>query len=132
MTLAASKRGDVLIHLISPLGTRSNLIAKRPRDYSRAGFNDWPFMSVHMWGEAPEGKWILEVQNEGRSIVQLKHWGLVLHGTPEQPNPTLMAVGGGSKQQASSPSEEEKEQQPEAKPSLPLPSGGVPVGYLSG
>ncbi len=46
VTLAASKRGDVQIFLVSPSGTRSNLVAKRPRDYSRAGFNDWPFMTV--------------------------------------------------------------------------------------
>lgn len=46
VTLGASKRGDVQIWLISPQGTRSNLIAKRPKDYSRAGFNDWPFLTV--------------------------------------------------------------------------------------
>ncbi len=46
VTLAASKRGDVQIALTSPSGTRSLLIAKRPKDYSRAGFNDWPFLTV--------------------------------------------------------------------------------------
>ena len=46
VTLGAAKRGDVQIWLISPKGTRSNLIAKRPKDYSRAGFNDWPFLTV--------------------------------------------------------------------------------------
>ena len=47
VTLGASKRGDVQIWLVSPKGTRSNLIAKRPKDYSRAGFNDWPFLTVN-------------------------------------------------------------------------------------
>ncbi len=46
VTLAASKRGDVQIALTSPSGTRSLLIAKRPKDYSRAGFNNWPFLTV--------------------------------------------------------------------------------------
>jgi subtilisin-like proprotein convertase family protein len=46
VTLAASKRGDVQISLTSPKGTKSLLIDKRPKDYSRAGFNDWPFLTV--------------------------------------------------------------------------------------
>ena len=46
VTLAASKRGDVQISLTSPKGTKSLLIAKRPKDYSRAGFTDWPFLTV--------------------------------------------------------------------------------------
>lgn len=33
---------------------------------SRSGFNQWPFMSVHTWGEAPHGNWQLEIHNEGR------------------------------------------------------------------
>ena len=48
VTLGASKRGDVQISLTSPKGTRSLLIAKRPKDYSRAGFNDWPFLTVNV------------------------------------------------------------------------------------
>lgn len=48
VTLAATKRGDVRIFVVSPSGTRSNLLAKRPRDYSRAGFNDWPFLTVRL------------------------------------------------------------------------------------
>ena len=46
VTLGAAKRGDVRIYLTSPKGTKSLLIAKRPKDYSRAGFNDWPFLTV--------------------------------------------------------------------------------------
>ena len=46
VTLGASRRGDVVIWLVSPSGARSNLVARRPKDYSRAGFNDWPFLSV--------------------------------------------------------------------------------------
>ncbi|TRY74010.1 hypothetical protein TCAL_03361 [Tigriopus californicus] len=70
VTLSATKRGDVAIFLISPSGTRSSLIAKRPRDYSRAGFQGWPFLTVH---------------NDGRSIVELKEWSLSFLGTSEEP-----------------------------------------------
>lgn len=70
----ASRRGDLQIQLTSPQGTKSTLLAKRPHDISKAGFNQWPFMSVHTWGERPHGTWKLEIHNEGRyqgkSIVQ--------------------------------------------------------------
>ena len=46
VSLEAPKRGDVQISLTSPSGTKSLLIAKRPKDYSRAGFKDWPFLTV--------------------------------------------------------------------------------------
>lgn len=38
----------------------------RLHDVSRSGFSNWPFMSVHTWGEAPHGDWQLEIHNEGR------------------------------------------------------------------
>lgn len=89
VTLAASKRGDVQIALTSPKGTRSFLIAKRPKDYSRAGFNDWPFLTVHMWEESPVGTWTLEVLNDGKAIVELKEWSISVFGTEEHPQPNL-------------------------------------------
>ena len=69
VTLSATKRGDVQINLISPSGTKSTLIDKRIKDYSRTGFNDWPFLSVGLketifmtmlkksifWGEKIQG-----------------------------------------------------------------------------
>jgi len=87
VSLSASKRGDVQITLISPGGTRSVLIDKRPKDYSRLGFNDWPFLTVHMWEESPVGVWTLEVFNDGRAIVELKDWKLVFWGTETPPQP---------------------------------------------
>ena len=48
VSLQAAKRGDVRINLTSPRGTKSLLIAKRPKDYSRAGFKDWPFLTVRI------------------------------------------------------------------------------------
>lgn len=62
----ASRRGDLQIQLTSPQGTKSTLLAKRSHDVSKAGFNQWPFMSVHTWGERPHGTWKLEIHNEGR------------------------------------------------------------------
>ncbi|XP_014368198.2 furin-like protease 1, isoforms 1/1-X/2 isoform X1 [Papilio machaon] len=83
VSLSAARRGDLRIALTSPAGTRVTLLAPRAHDSSRAGFNSWPFMSVHMWGEAPLGVWQLEVSNEGRYMgrATLQEWSLTLYGT---------------------------------------------------
>ncbi|GFU97866.1 hypothetical protein TNCV_1103742 [Trichonephila clavipes] len=61
---------------------------QRPIDGSRAGFQAWPFMTVHTWGENPDGVWKLEVHNEGRFYgrATLKEWYLHLYGTTEDPD----------------------------------------------
>ena len=91
ITLTAVKRGDVQIWLVSPQGTRSNLLTKRPRDHSRSGYNDWPFLTVHMWEESPIGTWTLEVINEGRRPIELKDWKLVFLGTETHPQPSIQS-----------------------------------------
>lgn len=66
VTLTASRRGDLHIYLVSPFGTRSTLLAQRPNDNAEQGFKNWPFMTVHSWGEPPNGNWTLEVHNDGK------------------------------------------------------------------
>ena len=67
VTLSASRRGEVEVFLTSPQGTRSTLLARRLRDTSTEGFNNWAFMTTHSWGELAAGTWRLEVRN-GASI----------------------------------------------------------------
>ncbi|XP_054160265.1 furin-like protease 1, isoforms 1/1-X/2 isoform X4 [Oppia nitens] len=97
VTLTATRRGDIHVYLTSPAGTRSTLLAQRPMDNSRSGFQNWPFMSVHSWGENPNGEWRLEIHNEGRYYISnglqsifgrafLKEWTLVLYGTSVSPD----------------------------------------------
>lgn len=81
VSLMAVRRGDLQIQLTSPQGTKSTLLAKRPHDVSKAGFSQWPFMSVHTWGERPHGTWKLEIHNEGRYLDTLEEWKLVFFGT---------------------------------------------------
>ncbi|XP_043598904.1 furin-like protease 1 isoform X8 [Bombus pyrosoma] len=81
VSLMASRRGDLQIQLTSPQGTKSTLLAKRPHDISKAGFNQWPFMSVHTWGERPHGTWKLEIHNEGRYQDTLEEFKLIFYGT---------------------------------------------------
>jgi len=88
ITLTAARRGDVQILLTSPGGTKSSLLARRPHDTSRAGFQDWPFLTVFSWGENPMGSWQLEIQNDGRYQVELHAWSLTFHGTKTDPQPS--------------------------------------------
>lgn len=65
ISLSSHQRGDIQIYLTSPAGTKSTLLARRPKDTSKNPFNSWPFMSVHTWGEMPFGIWQLEIHNGG-------------------------------------------------------------------
>lgn len=85
VSLASARRGDLQIHLTSPAGTRATLLARRPHDVSRSGFQAWPFMSVHTWGEKPFGIWQLEIHNEGRFLGTMTDWKLVFYGTETAP-----------------------------------------------
>ena len=54
------------------------------------GFNDWPFMTVHSWGENPVGRWTLEIHNDAhahwQSEANFYKWSLELYGTVFDPN----------------------------------------------
>ncbi|XP_036375224.1 proprotein convertase subtilisin/kexin type 4-like [Megalops cyprinoides] len=86
LTLSYTRRGDLSIILISPLGTRSHLVTFRPFDTSPRGYDDWAFMSIHSWDEDPSGLWTLQIENKGdlsnRGI--LTHFQLELYGTEER------------------------------------------------
>ena len=58
-------RGNLRILLTSPMGTTSTLLFERPRDIVSSNFDDWPFLSVHYWGEKAEGRWTLKIINGG-------------------------------------------------------------------
>ena len=61
VTIKAEVRGSVEVHLVSPMGTASQLLARRKYDKSRDGFKQWAFMTVQLWGESPRGEWKLHV-----------------------------------------------------------------------
>ncbi|NWS58623.1 FURIN protein, partial [Chunga burmeisteri] len=84
LTLSYNRRGDLAIHLVSPMGTRSTLLAARPHDFSADGFNDWAFMTTHSWDEDPSGEWVLEIENTSDANnygSTLTKFTLVLYGT---------------------------------------------------
>ena len=62
ITIQSRRRGDLVIHLTSPMGTRSKILPQRPNDGDCIkGFDGWKFLSVHFWGENPAGRWKLEI-----------------------------------------------------------------------
>lgn len=90
------------------MGTNSTLLGRRVEDDSPDGFNSWPFMTVHNWGESPRGLWTLEivdVENNGKCIVPILreshhdwsvyfpviflNWSLIFHGTQANPSHQL-------------------------------------------
>jgi len=94
VSLNSSRRGDMTLYLISPSGTPTMILSRRPKDDdSKDGFTNWPFMTTHTWGENPRGKWWLIVRfQRGKSTpADFKHEGtlkkftLMLHGTKEPP-----------------------------------------------
>ncbi|XP_063026167.1 furin isoform X3 [Melospiza melodia melodia] len=90
LTLSYNRRGDLAIHLVSPMGTRSTLLAARPHDFSADGFNDWAFMTTHSWDEDPSGEWVLEIENtsDAKNYGTLTKFTLVLYGTATE-SPSL-------------------------------------------
>ncbi|XP_046655685.1 neuroendocrine convertase 1-like [Daphnia pulicaria] len=83
-------RGQLEIDLISPSGTSTQLVKQRPKDKSKQGYVNWPFMSVHTWGEMSKGRWKLIVtdlssQNSSLLSGRIVNATLVLHGTSAMP-----------------------------------------------
>ena len=85
ITIQAEKRGDISLKLKSPSGTVTTLLTARKYDRSTKGFNKWPFLNVHTWGENPAGIWELIVKNNGLDRMKLISWELVMHGSTTQP-----------------------------------------------
>jgi furin len=93
--LEHERRGDIKLVLVSPAGTRSSLLSRRPFDDSADGI-DFTFMTVHHWGENPDGRWTLEIGDEPRNLSavsfgqrrgRLLSWSLTLYGVAgERPN----------------------------------------------
>lgn len=86
LTLDSGVRGKLKINLISPSGTRSNILDFRKHDFSRIGFKSWPFMSVHFWGEKPDGLWYLEILNQSNYDALLIEWKLIIYGVEFVPD----------------------------------------------
>ena len=82
-------RGNIRIDLTSPSGTNSVLLPERLHDFGNS-YIDWPFMSVHFWGEDPiaaDGLWTLRISynNFDTLFVALSNLSVTFYGTTEVP-----------------------------------------------
>ena len=64
ITVEHPNRGALEVVLVSGKGTKTRLLAPRPKDTSEAGFTDWPLMSVETWGEPAGDSWQLYIVNK--------------------------------------------------------------------
>ncbi|CAF1203000.1 unnamed protein product [Rotaria sp. Silwood1] len=121
ITLKSSRRGNTVIFITSPLGTRSLILSRRPLDDDTTkGFYKWPFMTTHAWAEKAQGIWTLEIRfdnddNADAPLTNLQNqtitdkeqsqklttghffeWSLVLHGTktPSYAEQTPLSIHG--------------------------------------
>ena len=53
------------------LGTETTLLTEREQDKSTDGFKNWPFMSVHNWGENPKGLWTIKIMDNVFSFCKI-------------------------------------------------------------
>ena len=107
------KRGDIQVEMLSPMGTLSILLPYRysdhvpttslytlfsafndsqvlpqtlAEDFIGDGYIDWPFMSVHYWGEDPRGVWTLTFRYQGDyHLAAFEDLSVTLYGTDEIP-----------------------------------------------
>ena len=77
------KRGDIKVELVSPSGTKSTLLPYRKYDFINVeGYDNWPFMSLHYWGENPIGTWTINVYfNSSYGYVSVRVNSFVFYGT---------------------------------------------------
>ena len=80
------RRGDIKIELTSPQGTKSVLLPYRDYDFiNTEGYDSWPFMSVHYWGENPVGTWTLKITYRASGYVRMSGLSMTLYGTESTP-----------------------------------------------
>ena len=91
-TSSTSNRGRISLLLMSPSGTISILLPNRWNDdvvtdpYTKVAYLNWPFKSLHFWGENPVGIWVLEVTYSGASgYVNVTDTTAVFYGTSQIP-----------------------------------------------
>ena len=81
------RRGDIQLELTSPQGTSSIVLPYRDYDFVNSkGYQSWPFMSVHYWGENPTGVWTLRIRfRSSAGSVSISGVTLTLHGAAFTP-----------------------------------------------
>ena len=78
MRFQSIKRGTLQIYLEAPSGLVSPILTTRQWDmYERLPLN-WTFMSVHHWGENPDGEWEIRMETTDPTLSKLPNTILIL------------------------------------------------------
>lgn len=82
-----ARRGDIMVELTSPNGTKSVLLPYRKYDFINVNeYFNWPFMSLHHWGESPIGTWTIVITYKNtHASVNFELHNFKLYGTSEVP-----------------------------------------------
>lgn len=81
-----AQRGQIMMNLTSPRETTSTILPLRRKDVIEKTYNNWPFLSVHFWGEYPTGTWTLTVEYQGENgTLVVSNLTLILYGTDTLP-----------------------------------------------
>lgn len=81
-----SQRGYITVELTSPSGTNSTLLPRRRGDIFPGSYDNWPFMSVHFWGENPAGNWTVVVRfTDTSGSIQVQIPRVTFYGTSVVP-----------------------------------------------
>ena len=80
------QRGTIIVSLTSPMGTASTLLPRRIGDNFPGNYFEWRFMSVHFWGENPQGEWTAQIQfRDTVGSIEFQVSRVTLYGTPTVP-----------------------------------------------
>ena len=85
LSVNTGSRGKIEILLKSPAGTKSTLLKSRIYDSVTQGFDNWPFMSIHFWGESPLGEWQLSITSLDHTTATVHSVEFVFYGTKDAP-----------------------------------------------
>ena len=81
-------RGNIQVELTSPSGTKSIILPYRSTDVASKSYTAFPFISVHFWGENPNGNWTLIVRNRNDYVtgtLSVTIHDFTFYGTSETP-----------------------------------------------
>ncbi|KAM7448772.1 hypothetical protein ABFA07_003268 [Porites harrisoni] len=89
------RRGYLEGFLTSPNGTTSQILPYRANDVIASDFNEWPILSMHFWGEDPQGDWRLRLQSRYPNYKfsgYLMKWSIIFYGMVSNPLETNLHV----------------------------------------
>ncbi|EDQ92387.1 uncharacterized protein MONBRDRAFT_30798 [Monosiga brevicollis MX1] len=90
LEFSSQLRGQLSVTLTSPMGTQIVLLTKRSRDRAAVSNMEWTLGTSGLWGESPEGDWVLSFDAPDSAHITIHSWQLIVHGRAP---PEALAAG---------------------------------------